>query len=225
MNELHKYYSKRLLQLLFVVLTATLLLGSLHTTLVKDHASKLAVDASALLAQHAVVAALLLLGEMTIRKWLWRIEKPSLDFSGRWSGSTTYTTSWLDNDSRELPGTTRHDLDIKQDCLSVAVMPTTSQAFAQWHSLICDLPQDGGISYTYEVSYKHRKSLPSKARGYEVLNVVDKDTQGRPQHIAGEFHHLVSSDKPVFSGLAEFTRTPKSRAAGTRRWRPRRRTR
>jgi hypothetical protein len=209
-SELHKYYSHRLLGLLTLALGATIALDDVHTRLAKNHAAKWALDASNLLNHHLVLGALLLSGEMCIRKWLWRIEKPHLDFSGRWRGTTEYTEQWLDADG-SIPDTAEHEIDIKQDCLGIAIEPTAAEAFTQWHSLICDLVPKG-IAYTYEVTYNNKLGLPSKAQGYEVLIVVTSGKRRRPKLIAGDFHHLVSDDKPVFSGLAKFERISDQRA-------------
>jgi hypothetical protein len=208
MNELHKYYSRRLLAWLSIVLGATLGLDRLHATLMHEHAAQWKIGLSNALSHRIALGVLLLAGELVIRKWLWHVEKPHLDFRGRWSGATEYTTRWIDA-SGSLPEKAEHEVDIKQDCLSVAIAPTAAERFAQWHSLICDLPAEGGIAYTYEVTYKDGPELPSKARGYEVLQVVESGRRKRPLAIAGEFHHLVSDDKPVFSGVAHFKRAAK----------------
>jgi hypothetical protein len=197
--------------LLSLVLGATLLLEHLHTTLAEKHAAQWALDLSNVLSHRVALGVLLLAGEFTIRKWLWRVEKPHLDFSGRWSGATEYKERWLAG-SGQLPDKAEHEVDIKQDCLSVTIAPTMSETFAQWHSLICDLPANGGIAYTYKVTYKDNTGLPPSARGYETLQVVRSGARGRPQAIAGEFHQLVSNDKPIFSGVAHFERVRRRRA-------------
>lgn len=209
MSELHRYYSQRLLGLLLSLLAATFVLGRVHEKLAEDQAAKWLLDITDLLNHRFVIVALVIAGEVFIRKWLWRLAKPHLDFGGSWHGTTEYTKRWLD-DSEELPDPALHEVDIKQDCLGVSIAPTKAKAFAQWHSLICDL-QPNGIAYAYQVTYNDEVGLPSKAKGYEVLKVVDTGARGRPQSISGDFNHLVSNDKPVFSGVAQFERVPKRR--------------
>jgi hypothetical protein len=211
MSELHKYYSQRLFGLLVFVLAAAVAMGRVHETLAEDHAAGLLLVLADLFNHHIVLIASLVAGELCIRKWLWRLAKPHLYFGGRWRGVTEYTEVWL-NEDESLPEPTVHEVDIKQDCLGVSIAPTESEAFAQWHSLICDLQPPNGIAYAYKVTYNNKAGLPSSARGYEVLQVVGTTgRRGLPQSISGEFHHLVSNDKPVFSGNARFERVPKRR--------------
>lgn len=210
MGELHSYYAKRLLGLAALLVVSAFGLDRLHTRLVENHASEWGVQLSNLLNHHLVLVALLVAGELGIRKLLWRFEKPHLDFHGRWSGTTEYRKRWLDGEDPP-PEAAPHEIHIKQDCLGVAIVPTSAEAFVQWRSLVCDIENERGacaIAYAYEVTYSGRSGFPARARGYEVLRVVEEGRRGRPRRIAGEFHQLVSEDTPVFSGLAAFTRMP-----------------
>lgn len=208
MDELHGYYARRLIALAGVLVLATLGLDKVHTDLVEDGAPGWALALSDLLNHHVVLVGLLVAGELGIRKWLWRLEKPHLDFHGRWYGTTDYRERWLDGEG-PLPDAAAHEVHIKQDCLGVAIAPTDAEAFAQWRSLVCDIVVEKGspaIAYAYEVTYRGKSGFPARARGYEVLRVVGVGRRGRPLRISGGFHQLVSEETPVFSGLASFTR-------------------
>jgi hypothetical protein len=211
-DELRRYYAKRLFGLAGLLVVATFALDKVHTRLVKDEAPGWILALSNLLNHHIVLVALLVAGELAIRKWLWRFEKPNLDFHGHWSGTTDYKKRWLGEEG-SLPDPATHEVHIKQDCLGVTIEPTEAKAFAQWRSLVCDIVVENGtpaIAYAYEVTYSGEDGFPARARGYEVLRAVKKGRRGRPLRISGDFHQLVSEEKPVFSGLAAFDRTPKN---------------
>jgi hypothetical protein len=209
MKELQLYYVARLKYLFVLLLAATAGLGQLHEELMKSGAHHWATTVTSFASHRFVLVAAIVLGEITIRKWLWRVEKPHLDFSGRWEGGTVYTKQWLDGPQVTLPQSAPHELDIRQDCLSIAVVPTTADAFTQWRSTVCDLLPDGALGYAYEVTYTERPGFPERARGYEVLQVVKKRARERPEAVAGAFHQVVSTDMPVFSGTVNFNRRPK----------------
>lgn len=233
MEELHSYYAKRLGGLVVLLVLATLSLDKVHTSLAEDDAPGWALALSNLLNHHIVLVVLLVAGERVIRKWLWRLERPRLDFHGRWYGTTDYRKRWLDEEGA-LPETAAHEVHIEQDCLGVAIKPTEAEAFAQWRSLVCDVLVEKGsspaIAYAYEVTYSGKDGLPAWARGYETLRVVEEGRRGRPLRISGGFHHLVSEETPVFSGLAAFDRKEKTGfdkrlKSSARRWLGRRSTR
>ncbi len=211
MDELRRYYAKRLFGLAGLLVVATFALDRVHTSLVEDDAPGLALALSNLLNHHIVLVALLVAGELAIRKWLWRFEKPHLDFHGRWYGATDYKKRWLGGEG-PLPDAAAHEVRIKQDCLGVTIEPTEAKVFAQWRSLVCDIVVENGtpaIAYAYEVTYSGAGGFPARARGYEVLRAVKKGRRGRPLRISGDFNQLVSEEAPVFSGLAAFNRTPR----------------
>jgi hypothetical protein len=206
MNELIKYYSARLVQLaigvaVFVVAIDQVLLPWLTQTYPTWTPIARMLE---LLTARLSIVAYLAGGEYLIRKHLWKWERPEFDFSGMWDAETTYTKVQLG--SGTVPFSSKHEVRIEQDCLSVRIAPTVGTGFVNWGSLALEVSEGNTLRYAYWVNYSDRDRFPERTRGYEEMKVTNYNAGGRPSLMTGVFFHCAEGQSPVYSGTVEFRR-------------------
>lgn len=196
MKELQSYYLRRL-----AILSAGL--ASLFLIFEATGVAKLSgisgwqfLVLGTLLSRSAIVVYLVL-GERLIRKALWTLERPGLNFQGSWRGQVTYQAG-PDAAPSFVAG---HMFRIEQDCLSIRIAPSTPKEFVNWGLLALDVTEDS-VRYAYWVDY--RKSDPAKfpasAKGYVDMRVTECDGKGKPRIMVGEFWHFAQERNPAFQG-------------------------
>ncbi len=77
----------------------------------------------------AVIGFVLAAGEWLIRKKLWKLVHPELNFSGRWIGHTKYTHVRIGKTKKPVPFKTQQEVVIVQDCLSLRLLPSEGLDF------------------------------------------------------------------------------------------------
>jgi len=207
MAELLRYYSTRLISLLVVIAAGVVLLDTIiepwmATKLGSGHwLIELEKNLGGKLWPIAVLGA----GAVIIRRYLWRLERPELDFSGVWEGVTRYQHIRIG--TGEVPFEGRYKVRMDQDCLSIKIVPSTGESFVNWGSLALELPDQDTLRYAYWVSYSDRTKFPEDAVGYEEMRVTARDKRNRPIEMTGNFYHCARGQTPVYSGSVKFTRT------------------
>lgn len=221
MNELLKYYTTRLTGLALVVAMGIVFVdkvvdpyvlsqfGPNHwiTTIQQSLTSRLAI------------VGVLALGEYLIRKYIWKLERPELDFSGDWSGITTF--EYIPVGTGRVPFTTEYEVKIEQDCLGMKILPSTGASFVNWGSLALELADKDTLRYAYWVRYSDRARFPEEAVGYEEVKVTRRDRKKRPIEMTGSFYHCAKGQTPVYNGAVKFSRSrfvqkPSAKSKGKR---------
>ncbi|WP_349027675.1 hypothetical protein [Methyloglobulus sp.] len=186
---------------LTVLLIDNILVPFLIATFGKDH---ITVTTASFLTSRFVVLAAMVGGEILIRKYLWKIEHPELDFSGEWEGETVYKVAHIG--VGPVPFSSHHKVKITQDCLSIKISPSTSESYVNWGSLALELEGGDTLRYAYWVNYSDSSKFPEKAKGYEEMKVTNRGEKDRPIQMTGEFHHCAQGMSPVYSGTVMFKR-------------------
>jgi hypothetical protein len=219
MEELASYYRNRLKWWVGIVVTLAILyrqfladVGIWSQAHVTSSVGQETILKGAKYGDSILVGILFLTGEWLIRTKLWKIERPSWNFSGTWEGATVYQTV-----EKSAPGTTtqvpfssgKHEILIEQDCLSISVAPKRTGPFINWSSKTMTVLTLGTIGYAYEVNYNDLNRFPATAIGYEELKVNQwkKRWYGRrrPISLTGWFAHCARGQVPVYSGTVEFS--------------------
>ena len=203
MQKLIDYYTKSLLGLAGAVVAAALLVPTvivpyLEKMLPTIHWSgKLASG----LTSGTVVGLILAVGEWFIRTKLWKIWYPELDFSGKWTGYTKYTHVHIGKTKQPVPFATEQEVVIRQDCLSLRLVPSEGLDF-KFKSRAINIQDDGAqLVYAYLVEYAAGiEDRPPEAYGYEWLDVVKTPEGKRSRVLNGKFGQCALGQKPVFSG-------------------------
>ncbi|OGT90183.1 MAG: hypothetical protein A2514_10665 [Gammaproteobacteria bacterium RIFOXYD12_FULL_61_37] len=210
MSDLIKYYTSRLIGFAISVALFVLLVDQLAIPFAEDTFGKDGWAVKILYALTSRVAIFIYLagGEYVIRKFLWKIRmvgKPELDFSGEWTGVSTYTTVHLGQGP--VPFSQDHIVRIEQDCLTLRIAPSASPGFVvNWGSLALELAEGHTLRYAYWVNYRDKENFPEKAIGYEEMKVTEYDAKGRPQVMTGKFFQCAQGMMPVYSGTVDCTR-------------------
>jgi hypothetical protein len=160
-------------------------------------------------------------GAWCLRSLTWKWVRPSLNFSGRWKGTSTYSTAYLsteisrtsettlptkaDVETFRWPAPAQHSMVIEQDCFHIRITPTESAMYANWESFAADLLNRETFAYAYRVNYKGKTGFPSDAYGYEELKVVER-AWGRPKVLSGHFWHCARGQNPIYGGTVRFER-------------------
>ena len=205
MNDLRNYYRTRLAGLAVAVALLAVFISEMAVPCFTD--GLLAKTVMWFTSRPAIVV-FLVLGELAVRKVLWRIERAEFDFTGKWEGETRYTTVHVG--SAFVPFSVSHSVKMEQDCLSFALAPTSAKPFINWGSLALQLVDKDTLRYAYWVTYSNDSRFPEgTVFGYEEMRVTLRDTRRRPLEITGEFFHCVQGQVPVYSGNVTFKRIVK----------------
>lgn len=207
-ETLRKYYTQRLVTLAVAlaagaVLATEVVLPWLTRTLAPDN---FLIDVAGFLTSRPAFVGVMLLGELGIRKTLWRLERPQLDFSGQWEGETTYTKVRLGKVADHAPFASRHLVLIEQDALSAKLAPAPGTDFVNWGSLAFEIVDKDTVRYAYTVNYSDSTRFPDRAIGYEEMSVTRRDRRKRPNELTGFFAHCAQGQEPVYSGTVVFRR-------------------
>lgn len=213
MDTLRIYYRGRLKMLAALIVAVALLYHGFLLELQQDGRAAPLLVSGLQWFESVLVTVMFLGGEWFIRTGLWKIERPSLDFSGDWDAETTYTH--VEKAGQGVPEgplagrSARHDVTIEQDCFGISIAPTAG-AYNNWYSLAMNILGDRQIGYAYEVSYKNSPGFPQRATGYERMTVVEWEKRGlkkgRPLVMRGEFAHCVQPNEPAYRGTVVFVR-------------------
>jgi hypothetical protein len=207
MSELLKYYTARLIGLAVAIAIFVLAIDNIVIPLLKrflGEANWISLLDSALTSRLTILI-MMFSGEIFIRKVLWKLERPRLNFSGEWKGETIYKAAQIG--SGQVPFSTMHKMKITQDCLSTEISPTTSESYVNWGSLALEIADGNTLRYAYWVNYSNQKNFPDRATGYEEMKVTGRGGRGRPQEMTGEFFHCAQGIVPVYSGDVKFERS------------------
>ena len=154
-----------------------------------------------------VIVIILAAAEWYVRKHLWRWKwfHSKLDFSGEWTGNTTYRHAQVGTVSN-LPQEVPQTVTFEQDCLSIRLRPSEGKDFV-FKSRCIDIQDNGSqLVYAYFVSYGGAPNRPESAHGFEWLDVLSYDEEDRPAKLKGKFAHCADGQTPVLSGSVEMTR-------------------
>lgn len=208
MNDLVRYYTARLIVLavgvaLFGIFVDQFAIPKAVAALGQD---SWPVTILGNLNSRIAIFLYLTAGEIGVRKYLWKLEKPELDFSGEWTGESNYNTVQIGDVHGHVPFSTQHLVRIEQDCLSLRIAPSSGAGFVHWGSLALDLAEGNTLRYAYWVNYADKSRFPEKAKGYEEMKVTRYDGKRRPNVMTGEFFHCAQGMIPVYSGTVTFSR-------------------
>jgi len=207
METLHNFYRNSLKALALLVIAAAALLRTYVDPLVAGAFPSAQLRSI----ESLLLGGLFLGGEWLLRRKVWKLVYPRLDFEGWWLGRTTYAAA----DGRvgkHPPDPIHHEVYIDQSCISIAILPTgTEHEFANWQSVAMNVLDSGSIGYAYRVRYHSQPGFPPEATGYEEMSVLeprDKSLlhRNRPLHLSGGFGHADLGQTPVYRGTAEFVR-------------------
>ena len=208
MEELRKYYVKRLAHLTVIIgalvfSVSVFLMPILKSIFGPDHWSASWVTNILRL----VIISLFYLGEKFIRKRLWKSEKPEYNIDGEWEGITTYERGY--NGSANVPFEKTHKVKFKQDCLNLKIATQEGIQYVNWGSHAINLIDNETLRYAYRVKYKNGSEegneFPGEAIGYEEMSVVEWDKK-RPKKLTGDFYHCVKGEGPWYRGTVSFER-------------------
>lgn len=208
MKELITFYKSTLGWLAAAVVAVVLLVPRvavpfLISTYGRTHWS---VTTANFVASRGFAVGVLVAGEWLIRKWLWKIVHPELNFSGKWTGRSSYEVAQIGGRA-DLPPDASHEIVFEQDAISFDMAPTDSDEYASWGAHAITLVDRHTVKYAYWVKYANKKPLfPERAIGYEELKVVDRGRRGRPIEMKGDFYHCAMGLSPVYSGSVRFER-------------------
>ncbi|MFY0601640.1 MAG: hypothetical protein JXR03_18345 [Cyclobacteriaceae bacterium] len=208
MEYLHEYYGSRMITVTVVLLLSVLLIPTKLIPFLKGrygskHWYVKIMDA---LTSRTSVLIVITGAHFLINNYLWKLEKPQYDFDGIWTGTTTYEKVLMGNEPDTLPFTSEHELKIVQSCLDFELAPTDGEDYVNWGSEAANLSDRNTIKYAYWVRYSDLSKFPERAKGYEVLKVLSRDSRGRPIELSGEFFHCAQGQTPVYNGRVIFTR-------------------
>lgn len=152
-----------------------------------------------------------LVSERFIRNylWKWKFFHQDLDFSGEWLGTTYY--AHLEVESPKVvkkdfsPFYSQHKINIEQDCIRIAIVPSPGNDFVNWGSIATALNDDGSLKFAYWVVYNDPRKFPDQARGYEEMKVL-KRIHKKPILMSGFFSHCAEGQSPVYRGKTIFVR-------------------
>jgi len=163
------------------------------------------------LTSRAGVVILIGAASLFIQKYLWKIEKPHLDFSGEWCGKTCYKNVYVGDSHYQArcPFMANHRVKMVQDCLSFRLDPAPGEKFINWSSLALELDCDSTLRYAYKVNYSDTEVFPDSAIGYEEMSVTERGARNRPIVLTGKFWHCAQGKEPVYGGTVEFKRKVK----------------
>lgn len=202
MDELLQFYKRSLAGFTLAVVFAVLFIHDAHIPNIKI---------LQILTSRSAIVLVVAIGEITIRKWLWKIAYPELNFKGKWIGTTTYTHAELGpTEFKEF--SVAHELLVRQDCLSFSIEPTTAAgSYVTWNSLAANILDRNTVCYAYAVDYRKKKDderFPEEAKGYEQLKVTSRDDsrRGLPMELTGQFFHCAMGQRPLYRGTVNFTR-------------------
>jgi len=206
MTDLVKYYTSRIITLavfiaIFMLLIDNIAIPRFEQWLGKDH---LVISVVMTLTSRISILIAMVLGEMLIRNYLWKIEHPELDFSGKWEGETIYRIAQVGEGP--VPFSSHHFVLITQNCLSIKISPTTSEEYVNWGSLALELSSGDTLKYAYWVNYSNPQKFPERAKGYEEMKVTKRGKRNRPIEMTGEFFHCAQGMSPIYSGDVKFNR-------------------
>jgi hypothetical protein len=183
-----------------LVIAAFIYSGIVEPSLKKEYGvSGWPVKVASIVTHRAFVVILLAVCESLVRKWLWKVVHPELNFSGTWRGRTKYTNDRVTN--APVPFERDQIVVIEQDCLDLRLPPSTGRDFI-FKSRTIDIQDDGvQLVYAYHVRYSANiEHHPPEAYGYEELEVVSPRENRRPLHLKGWFAHCAHGQEPVYSG-------------------------
>jgi hypothetical protein len=207
MSDLLRFYRKWLASLAGAAIALAVLDAKLVAHLLTGYfgSETWIVPLSTAVTSKTTLVLALVIGEIVVRKWLWMVMHPELNFKGEWEGETEYTTVELGNPPvKPLPA--KHKIKFNQDCLTFEMSPTRSLEFRRWGALAITLVDKISIRYAYWVKYGKSDSFPPEAMGYEELTVTKSNWFGRPLELSGSFYHCVTGVQPLYSGAVVFTR-------------------
>lgn len=211
MKELREYYHRRLIGLAVACVAYSVASQIVVEKYVAIQSGNLKIAAQVFTSQYVIVL-LMSLGELFIRKVLWRIERRDLDFSGDWFGETTF--KYCSDPGVPIPGPSTYKVRFEQDCTRFQLAPTEGELMNSWGSLAIELVDKDMVRYAYWVRYADRNRFPEEAIGFEELQVVERDWLGRPIAINGAFWHCDRSDSiPQFRGSVKFSRSKPGKAS------------
>jgi hypothetical protein len=201
-RELRSYYAKRLA--MFSVGLAVLLLILERIDPANISGWRLILFRT--LTSRPAIVIYMVLGELLIRKKLWKLEKPSLNFQGFWSGHTTYGVVQVGHS--KVPFVSTHFLQINQDCLMLGIGPPTSDEHVNWGSLAQELAEGNTLRYAYWANYGKLdpQKFPEHAKGYVEMRVTQYDGKKKPKILTGQFWHCAEGQCPVYSGTVVYSR-------------------
>ncbi len=174
-----------------------------------------------ILASTTLFSITFLIAEWLINKKIWRLKFPFLyskyDCEGKWVGVTIYENLEIPSDQITFdnyringPKKSFHDIIIKQDAKSMALISSTGEDFI-WNSLAVNLVEvDGTIEwrFAYEANYHSEFRFPNSSKGLGIAKVIkydDEDTL-KPIVMSGVFYHCAMGYKPIFRGKTVFVR-------------------
>jgi hypothetical protein len=140
-------------------------------------------------------------------KWIWKLITPDLNLSGTWWGYTEYKT--LERKSQKeqpvLPNKKPHLVKFKQSPFDLCVESSEGKDMVFWKSDAVKLHENGRIVMAYSVSRKTSdKGFPEETKGYEELEVLERNWIGFPIKLKGKFFHAAEPGKNLFSGETEY---------------------
>ncbi|MEI6348890.1 MAG: hypothetical protein WCP69_13165 [Bacteroidota bacterium] len=154
-------------------------------------------------------------GEFLIQKYLWRLIKRKLDYSGKWIGITYYTNLKIPSTKVTFKNFKRfsspHDVVISQDSLTIKIEGSKGDDYVGWKSIAMNIDEEGILKFVYEVDYEKKSkaegcNLTGTSIGYEYMRPVKRGFLGLPILLSGKFYHCATDKKPIYSGSTIFVR-------------------
>ncbi len=208
MEQLKEYYRRRLTTLTGIIIGLVIFDSSVFITnyLGKENWAKIIVS---FLTNRYVLISIFIAGELTIRKFLWKLEKAKFDFDGIWEGETVYEK--VHKGTMSVPHTSEHRIVLKQDCISLKLkVDEVKEHYPTWGSKAINILGEDTILYAYFVNYRDKQNFPAReVLGYEELTVVERGTLQRPTKLNGFFAHCAQGQEPLLSGSVTFKRVKK----------------
>lgn len=151
---------------------------------------------------------LFLVGEWAIRRRIWKYTNPRVYLDGEWYGVSVFEGVELGAHPASapfLPPSVAYKVLFEQDCLSISIAPTGAEHFVNWASDSLSVDDNGNIVFSYHVRYSNGLP-PAEATGIERMDVVERDSRGRPTIMRGTFAQCARGFYPVFRGRVEYRR-------------------
>ena len=160
-----------------------------------------------------VVTFLFIIIELIIRKQVWKLPfiHRNKNFDGVWLGITLYDEKYTLNTLKENFDnfTSKHTVNIKQDCLTFIIEPSPSKDYTSWSSLTAELKDNNEINFTYEVQYLKSINLMGNVVGFSKMKVTQKTKTNLPIVLIGKFSHFLEPNQPLYKGVTVFLRKDK----------------
>lgn len=140
-------------------------------------------------------------------KWLWKIITPTLNLDGNWWGYTEYITLEHkgQNEVPILPNKKPHFVIFRQSPFHLTIESSDGKDMVSWKADAIRMYEEGRIVMAYSVSRRNSdRGFPAETKGYEELNVVERNWLGFPTRLKGKFYHAAEPGKNLFSGETEY---------------------